>query len=72
MYEIFIYTAWFLMCICIYLIVKFWIIRKAEKREYCGHQRIKIKVLWSSCTCEKTVTVCKDCGKELDEPKIDC
>jgi hypothetical protein len=40
--------------------------------EVCLHPNKATKVLEHIFICEITVTVCIDCGIELDEPKTDC
>lgn len=40
--------------------------------EICPHDIAEIKVIESVVTCEKTVLVCTECGKELEEPKTEC
>ncbi|MBC7525847.1 MAG: hypothetical protein H7239_15600 [Flavobacterium sp.] len=38
----------------------------------CPHYITEIRVIESVATCEKTVLVCTDCGKELEKPKTEC
>ncbi len=38
----------------------------------CPHDIACIRVIHTVCTCETTVLVCAECGKELSEPKTEC
>jgi hypothetical protein len=38
----------------------------------CDHVNTTTKVLDHIFICEITVTICDDCGLELDQPKTDC
>ncbi len=38
----------------------------------CQHANLQTKTIEVFGTCEKTVTTCLDCGKELEEPKTEC
>jgi hypothetical protein len=40
--------------------------------EICPHDIAEIKVIESVGTCETTVLVCSECGKELEKPKTEC
>lgn len=38
----------------------------------CPHDIAEIKVIESIATCETTVLVCTECGKQLEKPKTEC
>ena len=40
--------------------------------EECPHDIAETKVIKTVATCETTVTVCLQCGVELDEPETNC
>jgi len=40
--------------------------------EVCPHNIAVIKVIETVVTCETTVLVCTECGKELEQPKTEC
>lgn len=40
--------------------------------ETCPHDIAEIKVITSAATCETTVLVCTECGKQLEDPKTEC
>ncbi|SMO42377.1 hypothetical protein SAMN06265349_101705 [Flavobacterium resistens] len=42
------------------------------KVEKCPHNNRVLRVIESVATSEKTVLICKDCEKQLSEPKTDC
>lgn len=40
--------------------------------EICPHDIAETRVIESVGTCETTVLVCIECGKQLEKPKTDC
>jgi hypothetical protein len=40
--------------------------------EICLHDIAELRVIAVAGTCETTVLICSDCGKELEEPNTDC
>jgi hypothetical protein len=41
-------------------------------REVCPHDITEIRVIAAVATCETTVLVCTECGKQLTQPKTEC
>lgn len=40
--------------------------------EICPHDIAETRVIESVGTCETTVLICSECGKELEKPKTEC